>query len=164
MGESARSTSGCIVIPRMPRAAIVVNQRTMIGPNIRPTAPVPSLCTAKRTTMIVAVIGTMKLSSDGSITFTPSTAESTEIAGVIMLSPMNSAAPKTPSPASRYLVRGWRPRATWRTWAIRAMIPPSPWLSARMTRRTYLRVTMIVTDQKIRETTPKTLWTLASTG
>ena len=94
-----------MVIPRIPRTAIVVNQTIMIGPNMRPTAPVPSRWVANRTTMIVAVIGTTRLSSDGSITFIPSTAESTEIAGVIMLSPKNSAAPKTPRPASRNLVR-----------------------------------------------------------
>ena len=51
------------------------------------------------------MIGTTRLSSDGSITFIPSTAESTEIAGVIMLSPKKSAAPKTPRPANRNLVR-----------------------------------------------------------
>ena len=46
--------------------------------------------------MIAAVIGTIRCSSDGAATFSPSTAESTEIAGVIMLSPKNSEAPKTP--------------------------------------------------------------------
>ena len=39
------------------------------------------------------------------IVLVPSTAESTEIAGVIMLSPKNSAAPKTPRPASTNFVR-----------------------------------------------------------
>ena len=48
------------------------------------------------TTMIAAVIGTISCSSDGSTTFSPSTADSTEIAGVIMLSPKNSDAPKMP--------------------------------------------------------------------
>ena len=35
------------------------------------------------------------------------------------------------------------------------MIPPSPSLSARITSRTYVTVTMIVTDQKISEMIPK---------
>ena len=143
-----------MVIPRIPRTAIVVNQTIMIGPNMRPTAPVPSLWVAKRTTMIVAVIGTTRLSSDGSITFIPSTAESTEIAGVIMLSPKKSAAPKTPRPANRNLLRPLTRSPTCRTCEISAMIPPSPWLSARITSSTYLKVTMIVTDQKISETIP----------
>src|SRR6478752_4121882 len=37
---------------------------------------------------------------------------------------------------------------------IRAMMPPSPLLSARMTSSTYVIVTMIVTDQKISDMTP----------
>ena len=55
--------------------------------------------------MIAAVIGTIRCSSDGSTTLSPSTADSTEIAGVIMLSPKNSDAPKIPSAASTSLVR-----------------------------------------------------------
>ena len=38
--------------------------------------------------------------TDGAATCTPSIAESTEMAGVIMLSPKNSDAPNTPSAAS----------------------------------------------------------------
>jgi hypothetical protein len=37
---------------------------------------------------------------------------------------------------------------------MRAMIPPSPSLSALITRPTYLTVTINVTDQKISETIP----------
>ena len=44
----------------------------------------------------------------GSTTLRPSTADSTEIAGVIMLSPKNRAAPKMPSAASATAVRGRR--------------------------------------------------------
>ena len=84
----------------------------------------------------------------------PSTADSTEIAGVIMLSPKNSEAPKMPSPARMSFVR--RPPGTLRPLirVMRARMPPSPSLSARSTSRTYLIVTMIVTDQKISEMTP----------
>ena len=53
--------------------------------------------------MIVTVIGTTRLSIDGSIVLVPSTAESTEIAGVIMLSPKKRAAPNTPRPAEQEL-------------------------------------------------------------
>ena len=65
----------------------------------------PNRWVANSTTMIAAVIGTTRCSSDGCTTLTPSTAESTEIAGVIMLSPKNSDAPKMPSAASASLVR-----------------------------------------------------------
>ena len=53
--------------------------------------------------MIVTVIGTTKESIEDEIVFVPSTAESTEIAGVIMLSPKNRAAPKTPSAGEQEL-------------------------------------------------------------
>ena len=86
--------------------------------------------------MIAQVIGTIRWLTDGAATFTPSTAESTEIAGVIMLSPKKSEAPKTPSAASAIFVR--RPPVTprRRISVISARIPPSPSLSARITSRT----------------------------
>jgi len=52
------------------------------------------------TAMIATVMGITKSDSDGAATLTPSTAESTEMAGVIMLSPKNSEAPKMPPEAS----------------------------------------------------------------
>ena len=92
-------------MPATPQAPIATNQTIMTGPNSRPTAAVPRRWTANSSTMITAVIGTTNSSSAGSTTFTPSTAESTEIAGVIMLSPKNSAAPKMPSEASTAMRR-----------------------------------------------------------
>ena len=114
--------------------------------------------------MIAAVIGTTSWSSDGAATFRPSIADRTEMAGVIMLSPKNSEAPKTPSAASTTFVR--RPPATLRRRisVISARMPPSPSLSARITSSTYVTVTMIVTDQKISETTPNTLSLDTGTG
>ena len=85
--------------------------------------------------MITAVIGTTRCPSDGWTTFRPSTADSTEIAGVIMLSPKNSEAPKIPSAASsepRPAPAGTPRRIS----VISAMMPPSPSLSARITSRT----------------------------
>jgi hypothetical protein len=51
-----------------------------------------------------------------------------------------------------------------RTSVISAMIPPSPWLSARITKATYWTVTISVTAQKISEITPKTLSVVCATG
>ena len=86
--------------------------------------------------MMAAVIGTTRWSSDGSATLSPSTADRTEIAGVIMLSPRNSEAPKIPSAASTSLVRS-PPAVGWpRIRVISAMMPPSPSLSARITSST----------------------------
>ena len=104
--------------------------------------------------MIASVIGITKSSIEDEIVSVPSTAESTEIAGVIMLSAKNSAAPNTPTPASTNFIRAGSSFPIWRICEIRAMIPPSPSLSARITRPTYLTVTINVTDQKISETTP----------
>jgi hypothetical protein len=86
--------------------------------------------------MIATVIGRIRSLTEGAATFTPSTADRTEIAGVIMLSPKNREAPKTPSAASASLVR--RPPGTprRRIRVISAMIPPSPSLSARITSKT----------------------------
>ena len=85
--------------------------------------------------MIAAVMGTTRCSSDGCATLRPSTAERTEIAGVIMLSPKKSEAPKMPSPASTTFVRAL-PVPPRRISVIRAMMPPSPSLSARITSST----------------------------
>lgn len=88
--------------------------------------------------MMTAVIGTTSSDSDGSTTFRPSTADSTEIAGVIMLSPKkNSAAPRIPSADRALMTRGLDLRPpNLRTNVISAITPPSPSLSARMTRVT----------------------------
>lgn len=114
--------------------------------------------------MITAVIGTIRWSRLGSTTLRPSTADSTEIAGVIIESPKNSDAPKMPRPARISLVR--RPPAAprRRISVIRARIPPSPSLSARMTSRTYFTVTIRVTDQTIIEISPYTLAFVTVTG
>jgi hypothetical protein len=151
-------------MPRTPIAPIAVNQMPMTGPNRRPTAAVPNRWRRNRPTMIAAVMGTTRPATDGAATLTPSTAERTDIAGVITLSPKNREAPKTPSAASTTAVRrlpGAPPR---RIKVISAMIPPSPSLSARITSRTYVTVTMIVTAQKISETTPKMFSVDTATG
>jgi hypothetical protein len=59
----------------------------MTGPNILPTTPVPFFCTMKSATRMTTVIGITARCSTGACTSSPSTAESTEIAGVIRLSP-----------------------------------------------------------------------------
>jgi len=64
-----------------------VNHTTITGPNSRPTAPVPKRWMRNSTVMIAIVISTTNDSSAGAATFRPSTADSTEIAGVIIPSP-----------------------------------------------------------------------------
>ncbi len=119
-------------MPTTPHAPIAVNQAIMTGPNTRPTAAVPLRCTRNSTTMMTAVTGTTALSRDGSTTLSPSTADSTEIAGVIMLSPKNSDAPKMPSPVRTRAALPPRSELQRRSRVMSAMMPPSPSLSARI--------------------------------
>lgn len=135
-GERALRIAGFCTMPRTPKAPIAVNHRAITGPNSRPTAPVPSRCSRNRQTMMAAVIGSTRCASDGDATLTPSIADSTEIAGVIMLSPKNSDAPNTPSAASTSRTRRPPGVPIPPISVIRAMIPPSPSLSARITSRT----------------------------
>ena len=70
-----------------PEIASSANHMPMTGPNSLPTAPVPKRWMPNRTVMIVSVIGTTKVSRSGETISSPSTAESTEMAGVIIPSP-----------------------------------------------------------------------------
>jgi hypothetical protein len=123
-------------MPATPQAAIAVNQTIITGPNRRPTAAVPLRWKANNSTMITAVMGTIRLSRPGWTTFRPSTADSTEIAGVIMLSPKNSAAPKIPTVASTATTRRREAPPQRRNNVISAMMPPSPSLLSRITSTT----------------------------
>ena len=66
---------------------MVANQTIMTGPNSVPIEAVPRLCIMNKPTRIAIVIGTTADSSAGAATLMPSTADSTEIAGVITASP-----------------------------------------------------------------------------
>ncbi|MNU72048.1 hypothetical protein D3C71_614950 [compost metagenome] len=97
-------------------------------------------------------IGMMNSSISGVTSFRPSTAESTDSAGVIMASPRNRAAPMRPSTMS---TPRWVP-AVFISSASSESVPPSPSLSARSSSVMYLKVTMIVKDQIISDVRPMT--------
>jgi hypothetical protein len=59
----------------------------MTGPKSEPTAPVPKRWMTNSAVNIVSAIGTTRESREGETTSSPSTADRTEIAGVIMPSP-----------------------------------------------------------------------------
>ena len=59
----------------------------MMGPKKVATRAVPRACTTNRPIRMTIVSGTTTLSSVGATSFNPSTAESTEIAGVRIASP-----------------------------------------------------------------------------
>ena len=133
----------------------MANHTIMIGPNTRPIAAVPFRCTRKRPIKMMIAAGKTYASRLGAAMVVPSTAASTEIAGVITPSPYSSAAPN--SPKITYTHR--RPRATGSlpvASADSARIPPSPSLSARITSERYLMVITITSDQNITESRPIT--------
>ena len=66
---------------------MVANHTIITGPNTAPTVPVPVRWMANRAIRITTEIGTTHASAAGATISMPSTAESTEIAGVIIPSP-----------------------------------------------------------------------------
>ena len=79
-------------------------------------------------------------------------AERTEIAGVMIASPENSAAPATPRKKTG--TTAW-PSADWAS-AIRDRMPPSPRLSACMRNNTYFAVTVKNSAHMSRDMVPIT--------
>ena len=69
----------------------------MTGPNILPIAAVPRDWIANRPIRIAIEIGSTRCSKTGLTTVSPSTAESTDTAGVIIASPKNSAVAVRPN-------------------------------------------------------------------
>ena len=86
-GFTARSTSGLRRISRRPSTASTTNHAHMTGPNRIPTLAVPRFWIANSARMMTSVTGTTNGCSAGAITSSPSTAPSTEMAGVIIPSP-----------------------------------------------------------------------------
>ncbi len=95
-GLIAFSTSGSWLMLNTPSTASTRNQVAVIGPNTRPTFSVPKRCDANNASSTSTVSGTTQWCNCGATTSRPSTADSTEIAGVITPSPKNSEAPKMP--------------------------------------------------------------------
>ena len=164
-GDRARSTSGCSSTCGTPRAAIVTNQTNMIGPNALPTRSVPNRCAEKSTSNSTIVTGTMKRSSPGAMTITPSTAPSTEMAGVMIPSPYSRAAPNSASQMTRFFLRSSSrmPLLFCSSRASRARMPPSPRLSARRMNPMYFTLTTLISDQTISDSTPTTFAGVGST-
>ena len=95
-GLNALNTSGSASTFHSPIAANDRNHSVVIGPKTRPTFSVPKRWAANTHSNTAMVIGRMKGLSPGAATSRPSTAPSTEMAGVITPSPKNNEAPKIP--------------------------------------------------------------------
>ena len=72
---------------QMPAAAIVANQKSIMGPKKAATLAVPRDCTANSMIRTSTVNGTTYASNAGVTIFNPSIAERTDSAGVIIASP-----------------------------------------------------------------------------
>src|SRR4051812_50050428 len=118
----------------------------MIGPKSRPIAAVPCRWIANRIASAAIVQGRMIEDRLGAATSTPSTAERTEIAGVIIASAKKSATPMTPA-VSRAVFTAGRLRLVLRGRAERAITPPPPPLAGRMTEATNLIAALQGRDQ-----------------
>ena len=136
----------------MPRTALTAKNTTMIGPKNAATPAVPRLCARNSRTRITTVAGRTKRASSASTCLSPSSAESTDIAGVMIASPENSDEPATPKRKMSVVRCPTAIRAS----AISDRMPPSPLLSAIIRNRTYFAVTTISSAQMIRETIPMT--------
>src|SRR3546814_992752 len=143
-----------------PSTASAVNHRIVTGPNTLPTFSVPKRWAMNTANSTITTIGTIQACSCGATTSRPSTADSTEIAGVITPSPKNSEAPKMPRMPTTYVDREPLRSVRWAS-VISAMMPPSPSLSARMMMVTYLTVTTIISDQNTSDSRPSTVSWLA---
>ena len=70
-----------------PSTPSVANHNSAIGPNSLPMLPAPRRWMKNNPVSTPIVMGMMSFSSAGAATLSPSTAESTEIAGVMSASP-----------------------------------------------------------------------------
>jgi len=86
-GLSAHRMTGCVAMCMTPSTAMTANQTSVIGPKNLPMPVVPRFCTAKSPNRMTRVIGITAFLKLGETTSRPSTAESTEIAGVMTPSP-----------------------------------------------------------------------------
>ena len=152
LGDRAWNTPGSFTTCVSPNNAITVNQISITGPKSQPIVPDPNRCTANRPMRIASDSGTTRWVSAVEATDTPPTAPSTEIAGVMIPSPKNNAAPKIPRITK---TAPWATRLRCNS-AVRAMIPPSPRLCARMMNPAYLIDTTTIKAQKIRDAVPNT--------
>ena len=83
----ARITLGSVTSLDTPSTASTANHTIITGPNSTPMAAVPRLWMENRPSRMTAAMDCIQLSTAGAASFTPSTADSTEMAGVIMPSP-----------------------------------------------------------------------------
>ena len=152
IGFTAARTPGCCTICPNPSTPSTLNHTTITGPNTLPIAPVPRRCTMNSANRMTQVSGMTIGVKASDATRKPSTALSTEMAGVMSPSPYSKAVPNTPrstsTPASRLFAD------VGMISAINARMPPSPWFSARITTAMYLMEMITMSAQNASEAMP----------
>ena len=83
----AHRMAGLSMMCEMPSRATVRNHTTVMGPKNLPMPAVPRFCTANRQKRMMMVSGITPFLNVGEMTSSPSTADSTEMAGVMTPSP-----------------------------------------------------------------------------
>ena len=87
IGFTARNTAGSLRILAPPNTARTENHTTMIGPKNRAMTSVPRCWITNSATRMAQEIGTTQSPRPGAAISAPSTAERTEMAGVMAASP-----------------------------------------------------------------------------
>ena len=86
-GFKATSTAGLPTMCGMPSATSTMNHTSVMGPKNLSMPPVPKRCTANSPVMTTRVSGITQACRAGDTTCKPSTADSTDTAGVMTPSP-----------------------------------------------------------------------------
>ena len=87
MGFRAANTVGSSAMWTRPTPPMVTNHSVITGPKNAATRAVPRDCTANNASRMITVSGTTYSRKCGAPTSKPSTAENTEMAGVMSASP-----------------------------------------------------------------------------
>jgi len=153
----AATTSGCFTMLASPIAAMVANHTAIAGAKTLPTRCVPKRWMPNSATSVAIESHGTNGAQRGVMTSSPSQADMIESDGVITPSPRMRPEPMTAISTMRLIAR------TVNSFAARDLssarienIPPSPWLSARRIKITYLSVTTSAIAQKNIEVQPRT--------
>ena len=124
---------------------------------------VPRRWISDRASSASNVTGSTSGASAGAAISSPSAAASTESAGATMPLPQNIAPPNMPTSITPRACPG-RFWTTCSARAVSATMPPSPRLSARVTKTTYLSETTTISAQKNSDRLPRMPASLTGTG
>ena len=144
------------MIWRSPSTPRTTNHTTITGPNTREIVSVPRFCTTNSATRIATDTGITHDSNAVVATSKPSTALSTEIAGVIEAVPVEQGRAEHAEGDDDPLRADRQPRVGISS-AVNARMPPSPWLSARITSSRYLIEMITIRAQNTTDATPYAL-------